>query len=160
MELELVPIENPEGLNIILGMSHFIKTAEDLYEALVNTVPGAKFGLAFSEASSDRLIRTEGTDPALVDLAAINLQRIGAGHSFLILLRDSYPINFLTRLRDVPELVNVVCATSNAVQVVVARGEQGGGILGVIDGQGPLGIEDDAKRQWRRDFLRKIGYKL
>ncbi len=160
MEIELVEIENPEELNFILGMTHFIKSAEDIYEALVGAVPGIKFGLAFSEASMDRLLRTEGTDPELVDLAARNLMRIGAGHSFLVFLRDAYPINLLGRIKEVPEVCRIICATANPVQVVVARTEQGGGILGVVDGMAPVGVEDEAHRAKRREFLRNIGYKL
>jgi adenosine/AMP kinase len=160
VEIELVEIENPEELNFILGMTHFIKSAEDIYEALVNAIPGIKFGLAFSEASMERLLRTEGTDPELVDLAARNLMRIGAGHSFLIFLRDAYPINLLGRIKEVPEVCRIICATANPVQVVVARTEQGGGILGVVDGLPPVGVEDEEHRAKRREFLRTIGYKL
>ncbi len=160
VELELVEIENPDELNFILGMSHFIKTAEDVHEAMVSAVPGVKYGMAFSEASMDRLLRTEGTDPELVGLAVANLQRIGAGHSFIIFMRDAFPINFLKRIQAVPEVCNVLCATANPVSVVVARNERGGGILEVIDGFSPLGIEDDEAKAKRRDFLRMIGYKL
>lgn len=160
VELELVEIENPDELNFILGMSHFIKTAEDVHEAMVGTVPGVKYGMAFSEASMDRLLRTEGTDPELVELAVGNLQRIGAGHSFIIFMRDAFPLNFLKRIQAVPEVCNVFCATANPVSVVVARNERGGGILGVIDGYSPLGVEDDEAKAKRRDFLRMIGYKL
>lgn len=160
VEIELVEIENPEELNLILGMSHFIKTAEDVHEAMVNAVPGVKYGMAFSEASDKRLVRTEGTDDGLVDLAAENLMRIGAGHCFIIFMRDTFPVNFLDRIRSVPEVVNLVCATANPVKVVVARDEQGGGILGVIDGYSPLGVENAEDKVARRDFLRMIGYKL
>lgn len=160
VELELVEIENPEELNLILGMSHFIKTAEDVHEAMVGTVPGIKYGMAFSEASMDRLLRTEGTDPELVDLAARNMERIASGHTFIIFMRDAFPINFLNRIQAVPEVCNIFCATANPVSVVVARNERGGGILGVIDGYSPLGIEDEEAKAKRRDFLRMIGYKL
>jgi adenosine/AMP kinase len=157
--IELVAIEKPEDVNVIIGMAHFIKTAEDLYEALVNSVPGIKFGLAFSEASSDRLIRTEGTDEGLVKLAAENLERLHSGHSFLIMLKDAYPINVLNRIKDVPEVCNIACATQNAVSVVIAHTAKGDGILGVVDGQGPLGIEGEEDRKRRRELVRKFGYK-
>jgi adenosine/AMP kinase len=160
VELDLVEIENPEELNFILGMSHFIKTAEDVHEAMVGTVPGVKYGMAFSEASMDRLLRTEGTDPQLVDLAVQNLERIASGHTFILFMRDAFPINFLNRIQAVPEVCNVFCATANPVSVVVARNERGGGILGVIDGYSPLGVEDEEATAKRRDFLRMIGYKL
>jgi adenosine/AMP kinase len=160
VDIELVEIENPEELNLIMGMSHFIKTAEDVHEAMVNSVPGVKYGMAFSEASMDRLLRTEGTDPELVDLAARNLKRIGAGHSFIVFMRDAFPVNFLQRIKQVPEVCNIICATANPVSVVVARNDRGGGILGVIDGHSPLGIEDEEQKQKRREFLRMIGYKL
>lgn len=160
VELDLVEIENPEELNLILGMSHFIKTAEDVHEAMVGTVPGVKYGMAFSEASMDRLLRTEGTDPELVDLAVRNMERIASGHTFIIFMRDAFPINFLNRVQAVPEVCNVFCATANPVSVVIARNDRGGGILGVIDGYAPLGVEDEEARAKRRDFLRMIGYKL
>jgi adenosine/AMP kinase len=160
VDLELVEIENPEELNLILGMSHFVKTAEDVHEVMVGTVPGIKYGMAFSEASMDRLLRTEGTDPGLVDLAVRNMERIASGHAFIIFIRDAFPINFLNGIRAVPEVCNIFCATANPVSVVVARNERGGGILGVIDGYGPLGVEDDDAKAKRRDFLRMIGYKL
>ena len=160
VEIELVDIKNPDELNFILGQSHFIKTTEDVHEAMVGAVPGVKFGVAFSEASMDRLIRTEGTDSALVDLAARNLERIAAGHTFIVFMRDAFPINFLNRIKAVPEVCSIFCATANPVKVVVARDEQGGGILGVIDGYAPLGVEGDEDRVRRREFLRKIGYKL
>ncbi len=160
VELELVEIENPDELNLILGMSHFIKTAEDVHEAMVGTVPGIKYGMAFSEASMDRLLRTEGTDPELVDLAVRNMERIASGHTFMIFMRDAFPINVLDRIRTVPEVCNIFCATANPVSVVVARNGRGGGILGVIDGCAPLGVEDDEAKAKRRDFLRMIGYKL
>ena len=160
VELELVEIENPDELNLILGMSHFIKTAEDVHEAMVGTVPGIKYGMAFSEASMDRLLRTEGTDPELVDLAVRNMECIASGHTFMVFMRDAFPINVLDRIKAVPEVCNIFCATANPVSVVVARNERGGGILGVIDGYAPLGVEDDEAKAKRRDFLRMIGYKL
>jgi adenosine/AMP kinase len=160
VEIDLVEIENPDELNLILGQSHFIKTAEDVHEAMVGAVPGVMFGVAFSEASMDRLVRTEGTDPELVALAARNLERIASGHTFIVFMRDSFPINFLDRIKAVPEVCSIFCATANPVKVVVARDEQGGGILGVIDGYPPLGVEGEEDRTRRRGFLRKIGYKL
>jgi uncharacterized protein len=158
-ETKIVPLVYPEGLNIIFGMSHFIKTVEDLYEALVNTVPGIQFGLAFCEASGDCLIRAEGTAPDLTRIAIDNAQAVGAGHTFLIVLRDVFPINVLDRVKAVPEVCRIFCATANPVQVVVAQTAQGRGVLGVIDGAAPKGVEDDEGRQWRHGLLRQIGYK-
>ncbi len=160
MEIHVVRIENPEGLNLILGQSHFIKTVEDLHEALVTAVPGIRFGLAFCESSGPRLVRVSGTDPALTDLAARNARALGCGHVFLIMLGNAYPINVLGAVRQVPEVCQVYCATANPVEVVVAETEQGRGILGVIDGQPPLGVEGPEEISARRDLLRKIGYKL
>ncbi len=159
MELKTVKVENPEELNIIIGQSHFIKTAEDIYEAMVNSVPGAKFGIAFCEASMDRLVRVEGTNEELEKLAADNAYNIGAGHTFFIVMRDAFPINFLRDIKQVPEVCSIFCATANPVEVVVAENEQGRGILGVIDGQSPLGIEDEEGVAKRKEFLRMIGYK-
>ncbi|MCW5881359.1 MAG: adenosine-specific kinase [Anaerolineae bacterium] len=161
MQLSLVPIEKPDpNLNLVLGQSHFIKSAEDIHEALVNAVPGIKFGLAFCEASGPRLVRTSGTDPDLVALAATNALAIGAGHTFIVLLGNAFPINVVNTILAVPEVVGLFCATANPVQVVVAESELGRGVLGVIDGQPPLGVEDDAAKAHRHDFLRKIGYKF
>lgn len=160
MELKLVQIENPNELNLILGMSHFIKTVEDIHEALVSTVPGIKFGLAFCEASGPRLVRFTGTDETLIELAQKNAQIIGAGHSFILFLKDAFPINVLRAVSQVPEVCRIFCATANPVQVIVAETDQGRGILGVVDGQSPLGVETDADIAWRKEFLRKIGYKL
>jgi adenosine/AMP kinase len=160
MELEIVEIENPEGLNFILGQSHFIKTVEDVYEALINTVPGVQFGLAFCEASAKRLVRWTGTDDGLIELAKKNAGAIGAGHTFVVFLRDSYPINFLTVLRTVPEIVGFYCASANPVKVIIAEEGDQRGILGVLDGMKPLGIEDESGIKERKAFLRKIGYKL
>jgi len=157
--LKLVTIENPEALNLILGQSHFIKTIEDIHEALVNTVPGIQFGVAFCEASGDRLIRHSGTSDALEQLAIRNAEAIGAGHSFIVFLENAFPINVLGSIRRVPEVCSIYCATANPVQVVVAESEQGRGILGVIDGGSPLGVEDEAGITWRKGFLRQIGYK-
>lgn len=159
MELKTIKIVKPEDTNLILGQSHFIKTVEDLYEALVGAVPGIKFGLAFSEASGDCLIRTEGTDEELRKLAGENALAIGAGHSFLILLKKAFPINVLKAVQRVQEVCNIFCATANPVEVVVAESAQGRGILGVIDGEKPRGIEDASGVAWRKDLLRKFGYK-
>ena len=159
MELKTVKVKNPEELNIIIGQSHFIKTAEDIYEAMVNSVPGVKFGVAFCEASMNRLIRVEGTDDDLKKLAAENALAISAGHTFFIVMRDAFPINFLRDIKDVPEVCNIFCATANPVEVVIAETEGGRGVLGVIDGKPPLGIEDAEGEAWRKDFLRTIGYK-
>lgn len=160
MEIKVVALKKPEEANIIVGMTHFIKSCEDVYEALVTSVPGIRFGFAFSEASQDRLVRYEGTDDELTRLAAENAEAIGAGHSFVLLLGNAYPINVMESLRGVREIVSFFCATANPVQVVVAETEQGRGILGVIDGFSPAGIEDEEKIKERREFLRKIGYKF
>ncbi len=160
METALVPIENPKGLNLILGQSHFVKTVEDLHEALVGAVPGIRFGLAFCEASAATLVRTSGTEASLVSLAARNAAAIGAGHTFLVFLDGCYPINVLNAIKAVPEVCHVFCATANSVQVIVAVSEQGRGVLGVIDGASPKGIEGEAEAADRRAFLRKVGYKL
>ena len=160
VETELVPIQNPEGLNVILGQTHFIKTAEDVHEALVNSVPGIKFGVAFCEASGPCLVRVEGNDEVLKNLAATNALAVGAGHFFIVFLKDAYPLNLLRALRDVPEIVNLYAATANPIDVVVATTARGRGVLGVVDGERSKGIEKDAERRERREFLRKIGYKL
>jgi hypothetical protein len=160
VDVTIVPLEKPEAFNLILGQSHFIKTVEDLHEALVGAVPGISFGLAFCESSGPRLIRTSGTDPELTALAARNAQNVGAGHSFIILLGNAFPVNVLNAVKNVPEVCRVFCATANPVQVVVAETDQGRGILGVIDGETPLAMEDDAARTQRKEFLRTIGYKL
>ena len=159
MEMQTVKIEKPEGLNIILGQTHFIKSAEDIYEAVVNTVPQAKFGVAFCEASSKCLVRVEGNDVQMKEIASNNALRIGAGHSFIIAMKDAYPINILRALRDVPEVCHIICATANDVDVIVAQNKTGRGIVGVIDGEKPRGIETEADVAERREFLRKIGYK-
>ena len=159
IKLEAVQLEFPEGSNIILGQSHFIKTVEDLHEVMVNCNAQAKFGLAFSEASGARLIRKSGTDNALTDIAVKNIEKIGCGHTFVIIIRDSFPVNYLPRIKDVPEVVNIFCASANQVSAIIARTDDGGGILGVIDGASPVGIEGDIDAKWRHDFLRKIGYK-
>ena len=159
MELVTVRVRKPEDVNLILGQSHFIKTVEDLYEALVTAVPGIKFGLAFCEASGDCLIRTEGTDEEMRKLAAENALAIGAGHSFLVFLKNAYPIHVLKAVERVQEVCNIFCATANPVEVIIAESKQGRGILGVIDGEKPKGIEDASGTAWRKDLLRKIGYK-
>jgi hypothetical protein len=159
MELLTVPLEIPENSNIILGQSHFIKTVEDLYEAVVNTVPQARFGLAFCEASGACLIRAEGNDDALKQAAVRNAQAVAAGHTFVLCLRDAYPINLLTRIKDVPEVVGLFCATANPVEVVLAVTELGRGVLGVIDGSSPKGVEGPEGVEWRQGLLRKFGYK-
>ncbi len=160
MELKVVPIENPEELNIILGQTHFIKTVEDLYETLVTAMPGIKFGLAFCESSGPALVRHSGTDEKLKKLAVKNAQAIGAGHTFFIFLEGSFPINVLNAVKAVPEVCHIICATANPVQVVVAETEQGRGILGVIDGIPPKGVETEADIATRKEFLRTIGYKM
>ena len=159
MQLEAVRLEMPEGGNLILGQTHFIKTVEDLYEAIVNTVPQAKFGIAFNEASGACLTRVDGNDEGLKQLAAANATAIGAGHIFVVTLRDCYPINLLGRIRDVPEVCSIFCATANPVEVIVAATEQGRGVLGVIDGSSPKGVEGETDVEWRHGLLRKIGYK-
>ena len=160
MELHSVPIENPDELNLILGQSHFIKTVEDLYEVLVGSSPHLRFGIAFSEASGARLVRREGNDEQLVELATRNVLAIGSGHCFLVFLRDGFPVNVLNQVKSVPEVCRIYCATANAVEVLVAETDQGRGIVGVVDGQPPLGVETADDVSWRKDLLRKIGYKL
>jgi len=159
MDLKTVRLVIPENGNIIMGHSHFIKTVEDLYEAIVNTVPQMKFGIAFNEASGDCLIRVDGNDPELEGIATENAQAIAAGHTFVIALRNGYPINILGRIREIPEVCNIFCATANPVEVILAESGQGRGILGVIDGSSPKGIESANDREWRHGLLRKIGYK-
>ena len=159
MELKLVPLTVPEGGNLILGQTHFIKTVEDIYEAIVNTVPQMKFGVAFNEASGPCLIRVDGNDDELKALAAGNAAALAAGHIFVVAMRDGYPINILTRLKDVPEVCTIFCATANPVEAVVAESEQGRGVLGVIDGFVPKGVEGPEDAEKRRGFLRMIGYK-
>lgn len=161
MQLATVRIEKPESANFILGQTHFIKSVEDIHEALVTAVPGIKFGLAFCEASGKCLVRWSGTDAQLVELARRNASAIAAGHSFILFLGDGfYPINVLNTLKMVPEVCRIFCATANPTEVIVAGTEQGRGILGVVDGSSPRGIEDEGDIQWRKGFLRQIGYKL
>jgi len=159
MELKVVKVRNPEELNIIIGQSHFIKTAEDIFEAMVNSVPGIKFGVAFCEASVHQLIRVEGTDEGLKKLAAENALAISAGHTFFVVMRDAYPINVLGAIRNVPEVCNIFCATANPVEVIVAETEGGRGIMGVIDGKKPKGVEGPNDAKDRHALLRKFGYK-
>ena len=161
MQLLTVKIDKPETVNFILGQTHFIKTVEDVHEALVGAVPGIKFGLAFCEASGKCLVRWTGTDPSMIALAQKNALAISAGHSFIIFLGDGFfPVNVLNALKLVPEVCRIFCATANPVEVVVAETAQGRGILGVIDGASPLGVESEADVAWRKGFLRQIGYKL
>ncbi len=159
MELKTVALEIPEGVNIILGMSHFIKSVEDLYEACMNTNPNMKFGIAFNEASGPRLIRADGNDAEMKQLAIRNIEATGAGHAFIICMTEGFPINVTGRIKDVPEVCRIFCCTANAVEVVVAETAQGRGILGVIDGESPLGVETDEDVEKRKGFLRAIGYK-
>ena len=160
MEFKILSIDNPELLNFILGHSHFIKTVEDLYEAIVNTVPEAKFGIAFCEASDVCLVRYAGTDDELTALAQKNAMNLGAGHSFIIFMRDMFPINILNTVKNVPEVCRIFCATANPVEVVIAETSQGRGIMGVIDGFSTKGIESETDIDKRKSFLRAIGYKL
>jgi adenosine/AMP kinase len=158
--LHVVEVANPDELNLILGQSHFIKTVEDLHEALAGAVPGLRFGLAFCESSGPRLVRRSGNDPELVELATRNATAIGAGHSFIVFLREGFPVNVLGAVKLVPEVCRIYCATANPVQVIVAETTAGRGILGVIDGSPPLGIETEADVAERKQLLRQIGYKL
>jgi adenosine/AMP kinase len=161
MNLIAVPIKKPDAVNIILGQTHFIKTVEDLHEALVTTVPGIRFGLAFCEASGARLVRWSGTDAEMIDLAQRAAMAISAGHSFIIFLAEGfYPVSVLNAIKQVPEVCHIFCATANPVEVILAEHGSGRGILGVIDGTIPVGTEDDEGIAWRRQFLRQIGYKL
>ncbi|MEW6102045.1 MAG: adenosine-specific kinase [Candidatus Omnitrophota bacterium] len=160
LELKLVKIDKPDDVNVILGQSHFIKTVEDLYEALVNNVPGIKFGLAFLESSGACKVRVEGNDSQLKQLAGENALNIAAGHVFLVLLKNAYPINVLNSIKNIPEVCNIYCASANPIEIIVAESANGRGILGVIDGVKPKGIEAEEDIAWRKDFLRKIGYKL
>jgi adenosine/AMP kinase len=159
INLHLVPLEIPENGNLILGQSHFIKTVEDIYEAIVNTVPQMKFGVAFNEASGPCLTRVDGNDDALKALAAKNATAVGAGHTFVVVMQNGYPINILGRIKDVPEVCGIFCATANPVQAVIAESEQGRGVLGVIDGVPPKAVEGPEDVEKRRGFLRMIGYK-
>lgn len=159
MELKSIELDFPGGHNIILGQSHFIKTVEDIYEIMVNSVPNIEFGLAFSEASAKRLIRKDGTNEELIGIAVKNLEKLKAGHSFIIVLKDVFPINVLNNLKNCFEVVNIFCATANPVQVIVAAVEQGNGILGVVDGFSPKGVETEDDIAARKELLQTIGYK-
>jgi adenosine/AMP kinase len=160
IELHIVTVEKPEDLNVILGQSHFIKTVEDLHEALAGAVPGLRFGIAFCESSGPRLVRRSGNDPQLVELASRNAVAIGAGHSFIVFLRDGFPVNVLNQVKLVPEVCRIYCATANAVQVIIGETAAGRGILGIVDGGSPLGVESESDVEARRELLRQIGYKL
>jgi len=159
MELKSVRVSFPEGANVIIGQTHFIKSVEDLYEAIVGAVPGVKFGIAFCEASGPCLVRVEGNDDKLRKLAAENALRIGAGHTFIVILENAYPINVLNRIKEIEEVCTIFCATANPVDVIVAESERGRGVVGVIDGEKPKGVETANDAEDRRTFLRKIGYK-
>jgi len=158
--MDIVPIDKPDDLNVILGQAHFIKTVDDLHEALAGSVPGLRFGIAFCEASGARLVRRSGNDEELVELATRNALAIGAGHAFIIFLRDGYPVNVLNQIKLVPEVCRIYCATANAVEILIAETELGRGILGVVDGQPPLGAERESDAAERRELLRQLGYKL
>jgi uncharacterized protein len=160
VEILTVRIDKPEDLNVILGQAHFIKTVEDLYETLAGSSPHLRFGLAFCESSGPRLVRRAGNDPELVELAARNALALGAGHSFVVFLREGFPVNVLNALKQVPEVCRIFCATANPLEVVIAETAQGRGILGVVDGEPPLGVEGDADEAERKALLRRIGYKL
>ena len=160
MELKTVKIEKPSEINFILGQSHFIKTVEDLHETAVSAVPGIKFGIAFCEASGECLIRFSGNDEEMIELARSNAAAIGAGHSFIMFIKDAFPINLLNAVKAIPEVCGIFCATANPVEIIVAESKQGRGILGVIDGEKPKGTEDEEGKAWRHDILRKFGYKL
>jgi adenosine/AMP kinase len=159
MDIVTVPLEIPSECNLVAGQAHFIKTVEDLAEIVVTTVPGARFGLAFCEASGPCLIRTEGNDPELVEAAARNAREVAAGHTFYLLLRGAYPINLLNAVKQCPEVCHVFCATANPVEALVAQSGPGRGVVGVVDGASPRGTEDDQAKRERREFLRRIGYK-
>jgi len=160
LKIEMVKLEAPEECNLILGQSHFIKTVEDLYEAIINTVPQAEFGIAFGEASGDCLVRTAGNDDNLEKLVGSKMLELACGHSFLIFLKNAYPLNITQRLKSVPEVVNLFCATANPVQVLIVETEQGRGIIGVVDGFKPNRIENEEEATWRKKFIRDIGYKF
>jgi hypothetical protein len=160
MELKIVRIKKPDDVNIIFGQSHFIKTVEDLYETLVGSVPGIKFGFAFCESSGACKVRSEGNSQELKELAQSNALEIGAGHTFLVCMKEAYPINVLNAIKEIPEVCSIFCATANQVDVVLAETDSGRGVLGVIDGLKPKGIENKEDISWRKDLLRKIGYKL
>jgi len=159
LKIKAIPIEIPKGSNVIIGQAHFIKTVEDLYEALANSSPHIKFGIAFNEASGPRLVRKDGNDPELIEAAVKAALSIGAGHVFVIFIRDAYPINVLNAIKMVPEVCRIFCATANPLQVIVVETDQGRGVIGVVDGYTVVGVEDKEKEEERKGFLRKIGYK-
>lgn len=159
LEFRSVRMEFPADTNIIVGQTHFIKTVEDIYEAVATIVPQAKFGLAFNEASGACLTRADGNDPALRESATKNAQALAAGHTFVLILQNAYPINVLNAIRNVPEVCSIFCATANPVEIILAKSEQGQGVMGVIDGSSPKGVEQESDVAWRHDLLRKIGYK-
>ncbi|MGQ9465180.1 MAG: adenosine-specific kinase [bacterium] len=160
MEIKKIKIIPPQGINVICGQTHFIKSAEDLYEALVNSVPEIKFGIGFCEASGPCLVRHEGNEPELINLAKDYAYKIGAGHFFIIFIKNAYPLNVLDKIKTCPEVLNIFCATANPVEILYVEDDQGRGVIGVIDGFAPKGIEDETARKERYEFLRKIGYKL
>lgn len=160
VEIKTVKIDVPEDCNIILGQSHFIKTVEDLYESIFNTVPQAEFGIAFGEASGDCLVRYTGNNDDLIKMASSKMLEIGCGHSFLIYMKNAFPINVTQRIKSVPEVVNIFCATANPVEVVIAETKQGRGIIGIVDGFKPVAVETEEDIKERKKFLRKIGYKF
>lgn len=160
MEIKTVRIDKPEEMNFILGQSHFIKTVEDIHEAIVNTAPQMKFGIAFCESSGPSLVRYSGNNDALIELAKKNALSIAAGHSFIIFLENGFPVNILNAIKNVPEVCGIFCATANPVEVVIAETPSGRGILGIVDGEKTKGLETEADIRWRKDFLRKIGYKF
>jgi adenosine/AMP kinase len=160
MDLKTVKIEKPSEINFILGQSHFIKTVEDLHEVAVSSAPGIKFGVAFCEASGDCLVRFSGNDDEMIDLARTNAAAIGAGHSFIVFLKNAFPIYMLNAIKTIPEVCRIYCATANPTEVIIAESKQGRGIMGVIDGEKPKGTEDKEGKKWRHDLLRKFGYKL
>ncbi len=159
MDLKTVRLEIPEGCNIILGQSHFVKTVEDLYETMVTSIPSPKFGIAFCEASGPRLVRRDGTDPSMIEAAERNAKALSAGHSFIIVMKDCFPINVLNAVKMCPEVCRIYCATANPVEVIIAETEQGRGILGIVDGEPPVGIEKDDNVKQRKELLRSFGYK-
>jgi len=160
LELEVIKVSKPQDLNVIIGYSHFIKTVEDIYEVLVSSVPTIKFGLAFAEASGKCLARSEGNDQELKDIAVKNTLAIGCGHMFFIALKDVYPINVLNQIKNIPEVCRIFCASANPLEAIITQTSQGRALLGVVDGFSPKGVEQDSDIQWRKDLLRKIGYKL
>jgi len=160
MQLQAIKVEKPEEINFIFGQSHFIKTVEDIYEVLISSVPGIKFGLAFCEASGPRLIRKSGTDKEMIELAVKNAKKVGAGHSFFVFLENAFPVNVLNQIKQVPEVCRIFCATANPAEIIIVETDQGRAVLGIVDGDSPLGIETKKQETKRKEFLRKIGYKL